>query len=135
MAQQLEAPKLLLARQASFPKLALQGTPVAPLGEGLSGVLTTLANALPDVPSPPGGAGVIPTPGAPGAAGLPRFSSLFKSLEANLPDGLPRLSQVTQSLEGGGQNAQAGPIMQGGFRSVAGADKRVKVLSGGYRSI
>ena len=44
-----ETPKDVLLKQAEIPRIATEGSPVAPLGEGVSGILSSIAQTLPDV--------------------------------------------------------------------------------------
>lgn len=108
MPNQFEAPKVVLAKQAQFPKQATLGTPVAPLGEGLSGILSSIAAILPEIPAMPAGLPGFPAlpTGAPQFAQPPMVTEFIKSIEAGLPGGLPKLGQ------GGGQTVR-GQIVEG----------------------
>ena len=65
-----ETPKDVLLKQAEVPKIAMKGSPLAPLGEGISGILSSVAQTLPDVApaAPPQLPQFPPPPAAP--AGL-----------------------------------------------------------------
>ena len=100
MANQFETPKLVLTRQAEIPKIALSATPLAALGEGLTGVLAKVAGGLPEMGAVPG------APAAPAA-----LTNLFKSLEATLPAGLPKMPDVLGKMTQGG-GAQRGTVSE-----------------------
>jgi hypothetical protein len=92
---QIETPKVVLSKQAEVPKVALGGTPIAALGEGVSGILSSIANVLPETPAAPMG---IPSfPKLPTTMGgmpqIPQVTEFIKSIEAGLPQGLPKLGQ------------------------------------------
>jgi hypothetical protein len=93
---QIETPKVVLSKQAEVPKVALGGTPIAALGEGVSGILSSIANVLPETPAAP--MGMPSFPKLPTAMGgmpqIPQVTEFIKNLEAGLPTGLPKLGQT-----------------------------------------
>ena len=104
------SPKALLMANLALPKSIESTMPGLP---ALSGVMSTIASQLPDIP------------GAPGAQALGGLvpPDLFKSIEATLPGGLPKLS------------AAVGPAAAAGFRQEPPVPKGVRLLGQGYRSI
>ena len=90
-----EPPKVVLSRQAEIPKLALAGSPVAAMGEGLSSLLTSVALSVPDMPGPG-------LPAAVGGGGL-QLPDFLKGIQASLPAGFPQPPQL------GGGPATIGP--------------------------
>jgi hypothetical protein len=92
---QIEQPKVVLSKQAEVPKVALGGTPIAALGEGVSSILSSIANALPEAPAAPT---ALPSfPKLPTGMGqmpqIPKVTEFIKSIEAGLPAGLPKFGQ------------------------------------------
>ncbi len=77
------SPKGILTQQAELPKLALANSPLSALGEGIAGVLANIAGGLPEM-------GAVPAPAMAPAA----LTNLFKSLEATLPAGLPKMTEA-----------------------------------------
>lgn len=109
MPNQFEAPKIVLTRQAEMPKLALGATPLAALGEGLTGVLSTIAKALPEAPVLPAGMLKLPAMGAaaPQLPKMPMVTEFIKSIETGLPAGLPKLGQAI--IPGAGAKEEVAP--------------------------
>lgn len=54
----LPSPKSFLQQQAQMPSTILANTPLAALGQGLSGVLSQIAGTLPELPALPAGMGL-----------------------------------------------------------------------------
>jgi hypothetical protein len=101
---QIETPKVVLSKQAEVPKVALGGTPIAALGEGVSGILSSIANALPEAPVAPT---ALPSfPKLPTGMGqmpqIPKVTEFIKGIEAGLPEALPKLSLAQGVTERGG---------------------------------
>jgi hypothetical protein len=90
MSNQIETPKVVLTKQAEIPKVALSGTPVAALGEGVSGILSSIANILPEAPALPTGVNL-------GSKGLPQLPKIKDFAVAVEETGLP-LPKVSQAL-------------------------------------
>ena len=89
----IEAPKVVLARQAEVPKVALGGTPLAALGLGVTGVLNSIASLVPDIPVLPLMAGGLPAfPTSTAIPKIPVVTEFIKSIETGLPTGLPKLT-------------------------------------------
>jgi hypothetical protein len=103
MPNQIEQPKVVLTRQAQVPKVALSGTPLAPLGEGVTGILSSVAGALPEAPAAPTALPAFPTLPTVGAPQVPQVTEFIKSVEAGLPEGLPKISQGLGSAPERGQ--------------------------------
>lgn len=107
---EIETPKMVLTRQAEIPKLALMGSPVAAMGEGLSGVLASFAQSVPDLAAPA-------LPGTTGVGGPPNVPDFLKSIQASLPGGGP------PQLGGGQGQATIGPKVENAKAPAARAFK------------
>ena len=75
-------PLNFLMEQARLPKSVLSNTPLAALGDSLTGVMSNIASALPAMPS-------MAAP-----AGMTQVASFFKGIEASLPEGVPKISDL-----------------------------------------
>ena len=94
------SPKGILVQQAEVPKVALSKTPLSALGEGITGVLANIAGGLPEM-------GAVPAPAMAPAA----LTNLFKSLEATLPTGFPKMTEALGKMTQGG-GAQRGTVTE-----------------------
>lgn len=108
--------KTLLKQPLSMPKGIEAKLPAGM--PSISGILSSIADALPEGPELPiGGQG-----GSSPEFKLPRVTTFVKGFEERLPEGLPKVSSLTASLEGpvgkveemlGGREAAATPAPEG----------------------
>ena len=104
-------PKRLLLNGLTIPKSIEASLPAGV--PSIVGVLASVANAMPDFPTPP----------MPAAAGAGP-ADFIKSVEASLPD-LPGIPKLSAALGATSSRKEPGPT-----KAAA-----VKVMGGGYRSI
>lgn len=90
------SPKTLLIQRASLPARTLASTPLASVGNGITGALNKVALALPELPALPASMPKLPTlPAMPASAAskvpLP-IISFVKDVEIKLPTGVPSIA-------------------------------------------